>query len=344
MNKFKVGVICPSEIAFRRFLPSLQKVPEFEFAGVAIATPEEWAGNGKVTEDTKGIIAKEREKANTFIDEYGGKIFEGYQSLITLPEVDIVYLPLPPALHYKWAKMALENGKHAYVEKPFTTNLRDTQVLLTIAQQKKLAVHENYMFIFHRQLQAVQDLIASGEIGKVRQYRVSFGFPRRAANDFRYNKSLGGGALLDAGGYCMKYASWLLGDTARLVCANSYYEPEFEVDIFGSCTMTNDEGTIVQMSFGMDCDYKCELEAWGSTGTLTTGRILTAPDGLEPDVTIKHNQEYETKKLPSDNAFEKSIRRFYDCLKSDEVREDNYIIIERQSKLLEEFNSISNRK
>ena len=50
------------------------------------------------------------------------------------------------------------------------------------------------------------------------------------------------------------------------------------------------------------------------------------------------------KNIPSDNAFEKSIRRFYDCLKSDEVREDNYIIIERQSKLLEEFNSISNRK
>ena len=340
----KVGIICPSEIAFRRFLPSLQKVSEFEFAGVAIASAEEWAGDGKVTEDTKAVVEREHRKAQTFIDTYGGKIFKGYQTLITSPEIDVVYLPLPPALHFKWAKMALENGKHAYVEKPFTTNLTDTIELLEIAKRKKLAVHENYMFIFHRQLQAVQDVIASGEIGKVRQYRVSFGFPRRAANDFRYNKALGGGALLDAGGYCMKYASWLLGDTARLVCANSYYEPEFEVDIFGSCTMTNDEGVVVQMSFGMDCDYKCELEAWGSTGTLTTGRILTAPDGLEPDMTIKHNQEFISKKLPADNAFEKSIRRFYDCLISDEVREDNYSIIERQSKLLEEFYSISNRK
>ena len=197
------------------------------------------------------------------------------------------------------------------------------------------------MFIYHQQLQAVQDLIAQGEIGKVRHYRVSFGFPLRAANDFRYNKALGGGALLDAGGYCMKYASWLLGDTARLVCANTHYEPEFEVDIFGSCTMTNDEGTIVQMSFGMDCDYKCELEAWGSTGTLSTGRILTAPDGLEPDMIIKHNQEYITQKLPSDNAFEKSIRRFYDCLTNDTIREENYSIIERQSSFVSEFKKLS---
>lgn len=340
----RIGIICPSEIAFRRFLPSLQKVDQFQFAGVAIASPEEWAGDGKVTGNTFAIIENERKKAQNFIDTYGGKIYEGYKTLIASPEIDIVYLPLPPALHFKWAKLALESGKHAYIEKPFTTSLEDTQTLLDIAKEKHLAVHENYMFIYHRQLQAVQDQIALGEIGKVRQYRVSFGFPRRAANDFRYNRALGGGALLDAGGYCMKYASWLLGDTARLVCANSYYEPEYEVDIFGSCTMTNDEGTIVQMSFGMDCDYKCELEAWGSTGSLSTGRILTAPDGLEPDMTIKHNQEYTTRKLPADNAFEKSIRRFYDCITDDNTREENYRLIERQSSFVNEFKKLSNGK
>lgn len=341
MKKYNVGIICPSEIAFRRFLPSLKRVEKFQFVGVAIASPEEWAGEGKVTEATLAVIDKERQKAQTFVDGYGGRIFEGYQTLIDSPEVDVVYLPLPPALHYKWAKRTLEAGKNAYVEKPFTTGFADTQDLLSIAREKKLAVHENYMFVFHKQLQAIKDLIAGGEIGKVRQYRVSFGFPRRAANDFRYNKALGGGALLDAGGYCMKYASWLLGDTARLVCANAYYEPEFEVDIFGSATMINDEGTIVQMSFGMDCDYKCELEAWGSSGTLATGRILTAPDGLEPDMTIKHNQEVEIKKLPADNAFEKSIRHFYECLTNDLERENNYKEIERQSFFVTAFKELS---
>lgn len=342
MKKYNVGIICPSEIAFRRFLPSLQRVEEFNYAGVAIASLEEWAGGGRVTDATIAIIDKERQKAQTFVDTYGGRIYEGYQTLIDSPEVDIVYLPLPPALHFKWTKRTLEAGKNAYVEKPFTTNLEDTQTLLSIAKEKKLAVHENYMFVFHKQLQVIKNLIGGGEIGKVRQYRVSFGFPRRATYDFRYNKALGGGALLDAGGYCLKYSSWLLGDTARLVCANAYYEPEFEIDIFGSATMTNDEGTIVQLSFGMDCDYKCELEAWGSAGTLTTGRILTAPDGLEPDMVIKHNQDIETKKLPADNAFEKSIRHFYKCLVDDEVREKNYCVIELQSGFVSEYIKLSN--
>ena len=152
---YKVGVICPSEIAFRRFLPSLQRVEEFEFAGVAIASKEEFVGA------TDEILAKERAKAQTFVDNYGGKIYEGYQTLIESPEVDVVYLPLPPALHFKWAKKVLEAGKHAYVEKPFTTSLADTQTLISMAKEKDLAVHENYMFIFHKQLQAVNDIIAS---------------------------------------------------------------------------------------------------------------------------------------------------------------------------------------
>ena len=179
--------------------------------------------------------------------------------------------------------------------------------------------------------------------GKVRSYKISFGFPRRAKTDFRYNKTLGGGALLDAGGYCIKYASHLLGDTARFVCANSFFENEFEVDIFGSATLVNEEGVIAQIVFGMDNDYKCELEAWGSAGTITTGRILTAPDGFQPDMVVKRNQEYETIKLSADFAFEKSIHRFYDCLKNEEIRTENYKIIERQSLLVDQFINYRNK-
>ena len=42
----RIGIICPSEIAFRRFLPALQKaLDKFTFVGVAIASPEEWFGD-----------------------------------------------------------------------------------------------------------------------------------------------------------------------------------------------------------------------------------------------------------------------------------------------------------
>ena len=332
----RIGIICPSEIAFRRFLPSLQKAEGFEYKGVAIASKEEFVGA------TDEILTKERQKAQTFVDSYGGKIYDGYATLISSDDVDAIYLPLPPALHFKWAKLALQNGKHVLVEKPSTTSLAETQELVTIAEEKGLALHENYMFVFHNQIQAVKDIVSSGDIGDVRLYRILFGFPRRAANDFRYKKALGGGALLDAGGYTMKLATTLLGGNVKIATANAGYLDEFEVDMYGSATIANEKGQVAQVAFGMDNDYRCDLEIWGSTGTLTTGRILTAPAGFTPIYTIKKNQEIINGELPADDAFLKSINRFGQCVNDIVVRNDNYQIMLQQEQLVEEFKKTCN--
>lgn len=334
--KNRVGVICPSEIAFRRFLPALKEAGCFEYAGVAIANKEEFVGA------TDEILAKERAKAQTFVDSYGGKIYEGYRNLIESVDIDAVYLPLPPGLHYQWAKVALKAGKHILVEKPCTTALANTQDLLEEAENKNLAVHENYMFAFHDQLQAVNDIVDSGEIGDVRLYRISFGFPMRAQNDFRYNKALGGGALLDCGGYTFKYASMLLGPTAKMKYAQSNSIDGFSVDMYGSAALVNDKGVTAQVAFGMDHNYKCELEVWGSKGTIYTNRILTAPAGFVPEVVIRKGNEEEKRNLPADDAFKKSILHFCQCVENTAIRKDNYQTLLRQAKLVEDFKILAN--
>jgi len=340
----RIGIICPSEIAFRRFLPSLMQAKDFQYVGVAFASPEEWFGedvNNVKQDDIENVRKTEYEKAQRFVAAYEGKVFEGYETLIKSKEIDAVYLPLPPALHFKWAEKALVNGKHVFVEKPSTTCLADTQRLISLAKEKELALHEDYMFVYHSQLEAINKVVQSGELGDVRLYRISFGFPRRDSRDFRYNKALGGGALLDAGGYTMKYATTLLGLSGKLVTATANYLPGFDVDMYGSATMVNDEGTVAQLAFGMDNDYKCDVEIWCSKGTLTTSRVLTAPVGFVPTCTIKKNQEYETRELPSDDAFLKSILRFAACVSDSIVREENYNQILLQESLVENFKILS---
>ncbi|MBO4264078.1 MAG: Gfo/Idh/MocA family oxidoreductase [Bacteroidales bacterium] len=340
-KKLRIGIICPSEIAFRRFLPSLRQVEEAEYAGVAVAAPEEWGGEGMGEAQIHAAIARDREKAEAFRREAGGRIFDSYSALIHDGEVDAVYLPLPPALHFKWAQAALEAGKHALVEKPFTTSLPDTEKLLALAGRKGLGVHENYMFLFHGQIATIDRLIEAGEIGKVRLYRISFGFPKRAAGDFRYNKALGGGALLDCGGYTIRYAAHLLGKGARLLAASSLYEEGQEVDMSGSATLVNDAGLAAQVAFGMDNAYKCELEAWGSTGCLRTSRVLTAPDGFVPQAVICRGAEEKTLQLPADAAFVKSIRHFCACVRDDATRRMRYDEILAQGRLIDAFQKIA---
>ncbi|WP_238903620.1 Gfo/Idh/MocA family oxidoreductase [Clostridium sp. YIM B02506] len=332
----KVGIVSPSEIALRRFLPAINKADGFEFVGVAIANEEEWLGNDR--NKTVNLLKSEYDKAKTFVEAHGGKIYNGYKNLIKSKDIDAVYLPLPPELHYKWAKIALENGKHLLVEKPATTNLSQTEELIQLAEKNKLAVHENYMFTFHKQLEVIEKFIKSGEIGDVRLYRIAFGFPRRSILDFRYNKELGGGALLDCGGYTIKYASMLLGDTCKFLYAYLNYTDDCMVDMFGSAAMVNDLGTTAQISFGMDNNYKCELEVWGSKGYLRADRVLTAPVGFNPSMTIKiGNEESRVLELPEDDSFNKSILRFESCIINEETRKENYKVILKQAKLIDEY-------
>lgn len=337
----RIGIICPSEIAYRRFLPALKETPEFSYGGVAVATKEEWFQEQVSEEKAAAILGKEREKAEKFRKNYGGEIFEGYEAMLASEQIDAVYLPLPPALHYQWAKKALSYGKHVFLEKPFTPCKKEAMDLIAAAKEKNLALHENYMFVFHDQLSAIKEEIERGGIGDVRLYRVSFGFPRRAAGDFRYNKALGGGAILDCGGYTLKLGAMLLGDKAKVVYAKRNYTEEFNVDLYGSAVMENEKGDIVQISFGMDNGYKCDLEVWGSKGSIFTGRILTAPAGFVPSMTIKTAEGEQVKELPADDTFKKSILKFRDCVRQKEEREENYKVIERQAELLEEFMELS---
>ena len=333
MEKLRIGIICPSEIAFRRFMPAIKKCDGAKYIGVAHASAKEWFGD-KEADST--VIDNEAKKAQSFKAEYGGKVFSSYGELLESSEINAVYLPLPPALHFKWAKKALENGKHIFLEKPSTTSAGDTRELLEMAREKGLAVHENYMFQFHKQIEEIQDIVKGGRIGDVRLYRIAFGFPQRQKNDFRYNKELGGGALLDCGGYTIKLASMLLGKTAQLKYSNLNYTDEFDVDIYGSAAMVNDKGVTAQLSFGMDNSYKCELEIWGSKGFIRTGRILTAPDGFEPAAEVTVGNETEIMKLSADDTFKKSIEKFCRCVNDKEQREENYKAILRQAEIVEE--------
>ena len=137
----RIGIICPSEIAFRRFLPALQEASDdFQFTAIGIASAEEWFGNlSKVSVDSiNEQQSREQAKAQNFIDQYGGKIIVGYENLIISNDIDAVYIPLPPALHFKWTKRALYADKHVFVEKPLTTNSKEARIIKKLAEEKNI--------------------------------------------------------------------------------------------------------------------------------------------------------------------------------------------------------------
>lgn len=313
----RLGILGTADIAFRRFLPALQKCPEIEYAGVASRTPE---------------------KGEPFARNFGGAVYPSYDALLADGNIDAVYVPLPPALHYEWGRKTLEAGKHLLLEKPFTTSLRDTAELVRIAGKNGLAVHENYMFLYHSQLAKVKEMIEDGTLGEIRLYRMSFGFPKRAGNDFRYSKALGGGALLDCGGYPVRLALELLGENARIVQTRLAQPEGYEIDLYGSAVLENEAGQCAQISFGMDNAYQCCLEVWGSSATLIAPRIFTAGEDLKPTLVLRTSSDEWRLALESDDQFLHSIETFRTgCLNPGT---SNCASIQRQAELVEKIREI----
>ena len=309
----RIGILGTADIAFRRFLPALKKCPAFTYAGVASRTPD---------------------KTVRFVVAYGGQAYENYDALLSDKSIDAVYVPLPPALHYEWGKKVLLAGKHLFMEKPFTTSLSEAEELLSLAKEKGLAVHENYMFLYHSQLTKIKALIADGTLGDIRLCRMSFGFPKRSEGDFRYSRALGGGALLDCGGYPVRLALELLGESARVTQARLIQPEGYEVDLFGNAVLENRSGLCAQVSFGMDNAYQCQLEVWGSRATLIAHRIFTAGPELRPPLLLRTSTGEEAVELEADDHFQNSLQQLQRCVEEQTLRAQQRRSIRQEQALL----------
>lgn len=330
----RIGVTSPAEIAERRFLPSLERLDDVGFSGIA--------------------YHKNREKANVLAERFGGKLFDSLEALCADPETDAVYVPAVPAAHFPLARAALVQGKHVFMEKPFTVSLAETEELVTLARERGLALHENFTFLYHSQLKAIREMMTDGTIGKVHLLRISFGFPGRPAGDFRYNRDAGGGAFLDAGCYTIRLASELLGPSTKMTQAqltdpasnttavqSAKASGGITADTGGSGVLMNDDGLCAQIAFGMEHAYRCALEIWGSEATLFAERIMTAPDDYPPVITLRYSGRTEERTLPADPSFANSIAHFVRCVSEDTLREKTYEEILTQARLMAAFRTAS---
>ena len=319
----RMGIVGAADIAHRMFLPSLLENEQFICAGVA---------------------SRSQDKRTRFKEDFNIPCFENYEDIVSDKTIDALYIPLPPALHFEWAKKALQANKHVLLEKPSTICLEQTKELVALAKQKNLVLQENYMFQYHSQLNYILEMVKQGIVGDIRLIRSSFGFPLREKNDFRYNKELGGGALLDAGGYVVKLGSIFLGETAQIETASSGQVEGYNVDMYGSVTMRNNEGLVYQGAYSMDCYYQCSLEIWGNKGRIYTNRIFTAPPKYSPIIIVENNEGKKEIELSPDKHFSQSIKAFYNATEDNSLREKMYHDLLQQSRLVQIIKDIKEEK
>lgn len=318
MTRIRIGILGCASIAKRMVMPAIRQCTHFELVGVASRTPE---------------------KANQTALNFNAQPFKSYEDLVNA-KIDAVYIPLPNSLHYKWIKKALNNQLHVLSEKSMTCSLLQTQEVNTHARLEGLVLIENFQFRFHNQISHIQEILKSGALGELRNLRASFGvppFPDR--NNIRYQKSLGGGALLDAGAYPIKITQIFLGSDIYVDGASLTYSSNKQVDICGSAFLKQKNGNLTaQIAFGFDHFYQNNLELWGTKGKLTATRIFTAGPGIKPEIVIENQDGKEVLSLPEDNPFIKILNHFANCIRTKNNLEDEYSQNINQARLIGELN------
>jgi len=189
MQPIRYGILSTSSVA-----------PRF-IAGVRAADA------GEVVALSSRSLDKAREKAA----EWGiPRAYGGHMELLEDEDVNVVYISTVNALHFQWAKAALEHGKHVVCEKPCTTSERDTRALAALAREKGLFFMEANKMLFLPAVRAVRDRVARGELGAIHMASFSHSFPA-SYNGWMFDASAGGGTLLSSGIYVMGLLLWLFG-------------------------------------------------------------------------------------------------------------------------------------
>lgn len=301
---YNVGILGCANIAQRSLIPAFNSCDRFNVYAIASRTLD---------------------KAKAVAENYNSKAFGCYEELIADKNIDIVYMPLPTGLHYEWGKKALAAGKHLLSEKSLASTYMEVKDLVDTAKAHNLLVMENFQFRFHTQTQWVRDFVKSGKLGDIRCFRSSFGFPPfKNADNIRYFKNLGGGALLDAGAYTVKSMKVILPEEHFKYKSSSMITPNgSDVDLYGGALFESDGGVVAELAYGFDNYYQCGFEIWGSKGKLTSTRAYTAPAALTPKIIIETAEDGRSEvELPPCDHFNAVVNYFAKCIDNGDFSEE----------------------
>lgn len=129
------------------------------------------------------LSASARERAQKAFPELEVTADPG--ALLSSPDIDAIAVVTPVWTHFDIARKALENGKHVFVEKPFTSNSAQAQELIELAEKKKLKIMVDHTFLFTGAVRKIRQLLEADTLGRLYYYdstRVNLGLFQHDVN------------------------------------------------------------------------------------------------------------------------------------------------------------------
>ncbi len=93
------------------------------------------------------------------------KFTTDFNAVLTAPDIDAVAIVTPVWTHFELAKLALQHGKHVFVEKPFTSNAKQAEELIELAERNNLQIMVDHTFLFSGAVRKIREIVDAGTLG-----------------------------------------------------------------------------------------------------------------------------------------------------------------------------------
>lgn len=168
-----------------------------------------------------------------------------YEELCQHPDIDMVYIALPPSEHLKWASLAMEHGKAVLCEKPAAMGAADAKAMAEVSRRTGQLFMEAFHYYFHpafRSFQAQANRLTESGLPLTFEGHFTASIPNRDG-ELRYKPGLGGGALMDLGCYPLHAFRQIFGPL-DVVDVTADIEGGVDVSLTATLSGENARGTI----------------------------------------------------------------------------------------------------
>ncbi|GAB3945934.1 Gfo/Idh/MocA family oxidoreductase [Spirosoma harenae] len=278
------GILGPGRIA-HKFAQDLLTLPEAQLYAVA---------------------SSDLQRANEFAETYNiPHAFGSYEELLTLPDLDVVYVATPHVKHHEHVMMLLNGGKAVLGEKPFAMNGDQVREMVETARSKGVFLMEALWSRFMPGIEFALDLVKSGAVGKVVSLKADFGFRAPFLPEKRlFNKELGGGSLLDIGIYPLFLSYLFLGKPKTIKASATFGSTN--VDEQCGMVLTYSDGQLALLDSTILAATDCLGLIQGETGQIriqsrfheTKGIVLKQEDQTTSPFEFNretHGYDYEAR-------------------------------------------------
>ncbi|MCS4435734.1 Gfo/Idh/MocA family protein [Aquiflexum gelatinilyticum] len=158
-----------------------------------------------------GIVTGTPAKAETWKAKYNipDKNIYNYENMSGIannPDIDVIYIVLPPSMHMEYVVKAAATGKHVWCEKPMAMTVQECQTMIDACKKNKVSLSIGYRCQHEPNTLAYQKIVKERQLGKVLQVDCAAGYREGRTDHWKQKKEMGGGVIYDMGVYAIQGA------------------------------------------------------------------------------------------------------------------------------------------